>query len=61
MNTTANKAVVAFILTFAASVLSQVQDKTEFSDLSSLQWVVVFLGAVVVSGGVYVTPNRPTT
>lgn len=56
---TANKALVAFVLTFAASVLSQVQDKTEFSDLTSLQWVVVFLGAVVVSGGVYLTPNKP--
>lgn len=55
----ANKAIVAFVLTFAASVLSQIQDKTQFSDLSSLQWVVVFLGATVVAGGVYLTPNKP--
>lgn len=58
---TANKAIVAFILTFLASLLAQVQDKTEFSDLTSLQWIVAIVSAVVLAGGVYLVPNKPTT
>lgn len=50
------KAVVAFVLTFAASLLAQIQDKTEFGDLSPLQWVVVVLSATVTAGAVYVIP-----
>lgn len=56
----ANKAVIAFVLTFLASLLAQIQDKTQFSDLSSLQWIVVVLSATVTAGAVYVIPNRPT-
>lgn len=57
----ANKAIVAFVLTFIAALLAQVQDKTEFSDLSTLQWVTVVLSAVVTAGGVYVVSNKPPT
>lgn len=56
----ANKAVIAFVLAFLASLLAQVQDKTEFSDLTTLQWIVAVLSAVVTAGAVYVIPNRPT-
>ncbi len=56
----ANKAIVAFVLTFLASLLAQVQDKTEFSDLSPLQWLTAVVSALVLAGGVYVVPNKPT-
>jgi hypothetical protein len=57
---TANKAIVAFVLTFLASLLAQVQDKTEFSDLTSLQWLVAVVSALVLAGGVYLVPNKPS-
>jgi hypothetical protein len=56
----ANKAVIAFVLAFLTSLLAQVQDATQFSDLTPLQWVVAVLSAVVTAGAVYVIPNRPT-
>lgn len=56
----ANKAAIAFVLAFLTSLLAQIQDKTEFSDLTALQWVVAVLSAVVTAGAVYVIPNRPT-
>ena len=55
----AAKAIVAFVLAFCGSVVAQVQDKTEFSDLSVLQWLVVLMTAVVTAGGVYLIPNKP--
>ena len=56
---TSNKAVVAFVLTFLTALLAQVADKTEFSDLTPLQWIVAVLSAVVTAGAVWVVPNRP--
>jgi hypothetical protein len=58
MPTYANKAVLAFVFAFLASLLAQVQDKTEFSDLTPLQWVVAVTSAVVTSGAVYLIPNK---
>lgn len=55
----ANKAVLAFVFTFVAALLAQVQDKTEFGDLSTLQWVTAVLSAVVTAGAVYMVPNQP--
>lgn len=55
----AAKALAAFILTFIGALLAQISDKTEFSDLTPLQWIIAVLTAVVVAGGVYVVPNRP--
>lgn len=57
---TANKAIVAFVLTFLASLLAQVQDKTEFGDLTSLQWLTAVVSALVLAGGVYLVPNKPS-
>jgi hypothetical protein len=59
--TTANKALVAFVLAFLTSLLAQVQDKTEFTDLTPLQWIVAVLSAVVTAGAVYLVPNTPRT
>lgn len=59
MPTYANKALVGFLFGFLTSLVAQVQDKTEFSDLTSLQWVVVVLSAVVTAGAVYLVPNQP--
>ena len=52
------KAVAAFVLTFLAALLAQVSDKTEFGDLTVLQWVIAVTSAVVTAGGVYAVPNR---
>ena len=57
--TTVNKATIAFILTFLTALLAQVADKTEFTDLTVLQWIVAVLSAVVTAGAVYAVPNRP--
>lgn len=57
---TTNKALVGFLFGFLTSLVAQVQDKTEFSDLTTLQWLVVVLSATVTAGAVYLVPNRPT-
>ena len=54
------KAAAAFVLTFVASFLALIQDKTEFTDLSLLQWLVAVLSAVVTAGVVYGVRNPPT-
>ena len=56
--TYANKAVLAFVLAFFTSLLAQVQDKTEFGDLTTLQWLVAVVSAIVTAGAVYAIPNR---
>lgn len=53
------KALVAFVLAFATSLVAQLQDKTEFSDLTGLQWLVVVLSAVITGAAVYAVPNSP--
>lgn len=52
------KAVVAFTLAFLTALLAQVADKTEFTDLTVLQWLIAITSAVVTAGGVYLVPNR---
>lgn len=52
------KAVVAFVLAFLTALLAQVADKTEFGDLTILQWLIAVTSAVVTAGGVYLIPNR---
>lgn len=59
MPTYANKAIVGFVLGFLTSLLAQVQDKTEFSDLTTLQWIVAVVSALVTAGAVYMVPNAP--
>ena len=54
------KAVVAFVLAFLTALLAQVADKTEFGDLTVLQWLIAICAALVTAGGVYMTPNRPS-
>lgn len=53
------KAIVAFVLTFATALLAQIADKTQFTDLTVLQWVIAVLSAVVTAGAVYATTNKP--
>lgn len=60
MTTKPYKAVVGFVLSFLAALLALVQDKTEFTDLTPLQWLIAVVSALVVSGGVYFTTNPPT-
>ena len=52
------KAVVAFVLAFLTALLAQVADKTEFGDLTILQWIIAVTSAVVTAGAVYVVPNK---
>lgn len=53
------KAAVAFVLAFLTALLAQVADKTEFTDLTVLQWIIAVVSAVVTAGAVYAVPNRP--
>lgn len=53
------KAVIAFVLTFLSTLLAQIADKTSFSDLTPLQWLIVVVSSVVTSGGVYIVDNNP--
>lgn len=59
MHTKPYKAAAAFVLTFLSSLLALVQDKTEFSDLTSLQWLVAVVSAIVTAGVVYGVTNPP--
>jgi hypothetical protein len=52
------KAVVAFVLAFLTALLAQVADKTEFTDLTVLQWIIAVVSAVVTAGGVYAVRNQ---
>lgn len=61
MTTKPYKAAVAFVLTFLASLLALVQDKTEFGDLTGLQWLIAVVSALVTSAAVYGVTNPPTT
>lgn len=54
------KAVVAFVLAFLTALLAQVADKTEFGDLTILQWLIAVTSAIVTAGGVYLIPNKTT-
>lgn len=53
------KAIVAFALAFLTALLAQVADKTEFGDLTVLQWLIAVTTALVTAGGVYAVPNKP--
>lgn len=53
------KAVAAFFITFVGGVLVSVQDKTEFGDLTALQWLVVVGFALVNTAAVYGITNPP--
>ena len=57
--TPVSKAIVAFTLAFLTALLAQIADKTEFTDLTVLQWVIAVLSAAVTAGAVYVVPNTP--
>ena len=53
------KAAVAFILTFLSALLALVQDKTEFGDLTALQWLIAVVSALVTSAAVWGVTNPP--
>lgn len=54
-----SKAIVAFVLAFATALLAQIADKTEFTDLTPLQWIIAVVSAVVTAGAVWLVPNKP--
>jgi uncharacterized membrane protein YcaP (DUF421 family) len=54
------KAVVAFVLTFLGTLLASVQGRKEFSDLTTLEWLIVVGTALVTTGAVYGITNPPT-
>lgn len=53
------KAVVAFVLTFLGTLLASVQGRKEFSDLTTLEWLIVIGTALVTTGAVYGITNPP--
>lgn len=60
MTTKPYKAFAAFALTFLASLLALVQDATKFGDLTTLQWLIAVVSALVTSAAVYGVTNPPT-
>lgn len=55
------KAVFAFVVTIAASLLAFLQGQpgdSSLGDISGMQWVIAILSAVVLAGGVYVLPKE---
>lgn len=52
------KAIVAFVLSFLTALLAQIADKTEFTDLTVLQWLIAVTSAVVTAGAVYTVENK---
>lgn len=55
----ASKAWLGALVTALTAVIGQVADKSQFSDLTPLQWMLVVLSGVVAFGTVYVVPNTP--
>lgn len=53
------KAFAAFALTFLTALLALVQDKTQFTDLTPLQWLIAVVSALVTSAAVYGVTNPP--
>ena len=53
------KAVAAFFLTFLGTLLASVQGRKEFSDLTTLEWLIVLGTALVTTGAVYGITNPP--
>ncbi len=54
------KAVIAFVFTFLAALFASIQGQPTLDGMSTLDWVVVVLGALVTAGAVYVVRNPPT-
>mgnify|MGYP006153409475 CR=1 FL=1 len=50
-NTDSVEAVTAFLLAFFTALLAQVADKTEFTDLTVLQWLIAITSAVLLIAG----------
>jgi uncharacterized membrane protein YcaP (DUF421 family) len=53
------KAIAAFVLTFVGCLIASVEGKKEFSDLTTLEWLIVIGTAVVTTGAVYQITNPP--
>lgn len=51
------KAVVAFLLTFVATLLATLQGRTDLDTTTVLDWIIIIGSAVVTAGSVFVTTN----
>ncbi len=56
------KAVIAFVLTFLAALAASLQGRQDrLGNMNASEWLFVVVGALVVAGGTYLTPNPAKT
>jgi hypothetical protein len=53
------KAAVAFVLTFAATLLASIEGNGNIGDMGWVDWLTVVLSAIVTAGAVYQVSNPP--
>lgn len=53
------KAVVAFVLTFAATLLASIEGNGNLADLGWTDWLTIVLSALVTAGAVFQVTNPP--
>ena len=58
-NTQPYKAIVAFILTFAATLLASIEGEGNIADLTWPEWLTIILSALVTAGAVFQVSNPP--
>lgn len=55
----ANKAYLAAVIAALTAFIASVQGRTQYDTMTSIDWVIVVLSAVVAGLVVYITPNKP--
>lgn len=55
------KAIAAFVLTFLGTLIASIQGRKEFSELTTLEWLIVICSALVTTAVVYGVTNPPAT
>ncbi len=59
-DTQPRKAIIAFILTFAAALLASLRGQPTLDGMGAVDWIIVVLSAIVTAGAVYGATNPPT-
>jgi hypothetical protein len=54
------KAFVAFVLTFAATLLATLRARPTLDGMGAVDWIIIVLSAIVTAGAVYGATNPPT-
>lgn len=51
------KAIVAGVLTFLTALYFELQGRETVEGMNASEWIMVFLGAIVVAGATWAVPN----